>query len=65
MHQLKKRGKMKMRTYTKTINGVKVTAYNDSGAEWMVQAGSMGTYGYPMNKFTMKEAMKLAAEIAA
>lgn len=54
-----------MRTYTKTINGIKVTAYNDSGVEWMVQAGSMEAYGYPINKFTMKEAMELAARIAA
>lgn len=54
-----------MRTYTKTINGIKVSAYNDSGIEWKVQAGNMGTYGYPVSQFTMNEAMELAARIAA
>ena len=54
-----------MRIYKKTINGVKVTAYNDSGVEWMVQAGNMETYGYPIKKFSMKEAMEFAAEVAA
>ncbi len=53
-----------MRIFKKQINGVKVTAYNDSGVEWVVQAGDMAPQRYPKNKFTMKHAMTFAAEIA-
>ena len=53
-----------MRISKKQINGVKVTAYNDSGVEWVVQAGDMEEQRYPKNKFTMKHAVTFAAEIA-
>lgn len=53
-----------MRIYKKQIKGVKVTAYNDSGIEWVVQAGDLSEIRYPKNKFTMKHAMESAAGIA-
>lgn len=53
-----------MKVHTKTLNGLKVTAYNDSGVEWVVQAGDMLEQRFPKNKFTMKAAMQFAADIA-
>ncbi len=53
-----------MKIYTRTINNIKVTAYNDSNVDWVVKAGDMSTQRFPKNKFTMKEAMKFMADIA-
>jgi hypothetical protein len=54
-----------MRTYRKDIHGVKVKAYNDSGVEWVVQAGDMCSYRYPIKTWRLKEAMEFAARLAA
>jgi len=54
-----------MKTLTKTIHGVTVTAYNDSNAEWVVQAGDMDAQRFDMRKWTRKDAMEFAARIAA
>ena len=54
-----------MKTFTKTIHGVKVTAYNDSNIEWVVQAGEMSEQRFDKRKWSMKDAMELAARIAA
>ncbi len=54
-----------MKTYKKEIDGIKVLAYNDSGSEWVVKAGDMSTQRFDMRKWTMKEAMKFAAQMAA
>jgi GH24 family phage-related lysozyme (muramidase) len=53
-----------MRIYRKEIEGIKVTAYNDSDCEWVVQAGDMLEQRFPINAWTMKDAMDLAARIA-
>ena len=53
-----------MRTFTKTIYGVKVTAYNDSNIEWVVQAGDMSEQRFEKRKWTMKDSMEFAARIA-
>ena len=51
-----------MKTYNRESNGIKVSVWNDSGADWMVQ-DSERTVPYPINKFTMKGAVKLHGEI--
>ena len=51
-----------MKTYSRESNGIKVSVWNDSGADWMVQ-DSERTVPYPINKFTMKDAVKLHGEI--
>jgi|GEM_PF-3248108 len=51
-----------MKTYTKQINGVKVTAYKDSGAYWVVTCNG-STAPWPCSKFAMKEAMKNMVDI--
>jgi hypothetical protein len=48
----------------KKILGVQVTGYNDSGADWIVDAGDIGIHRFDQRKFTLKAAMLLAAEIA-
>jgi len=53
-----------MRIHKKEIEGIKVTAYNDSNSEWVVQAGDMTEQRFPINAWTMKDAMELAARIA-
>jgi hypothetical protein len=54
-----------MKTTTKTIYGIKVTAYKDSGAEWVVQAGEARAYRFDSRKWTMKAAMEFAARVEA
>jgi hypothetical protein len=54
-----------MKTLTKKIHGVKVTAYSDSSAEWVVQAGDMTEQRFDKRKWTRKDAMEFAARIAA
>ena len=54
-----------MRIYKREINGIKVTAYNDSGVDWVVEVVGGSIWMFPQNKFTMKESMKMAADIAA
>jgi hypothetical protein len=49
---------------TKEIHGVKVTAYNDSGIDWVVKAGEMLEQRFSVSKWTKKDAMEFAARIA-
>jgi len=51
-----------MKTHTKTIQGQKVTAYNDSNAEWVVQLNDH-TDRFDMRNWTMKDAMSFMVEI--
>jgi hypothetical protein len=60
----KRRNEMKSNT-TKEIQGIKVTAYNDSGIDWVVQAGEMLEQRFSVSKWTKKDAMEFAARIAA
>ena len=53
-----------MKKYTKIINGITVKAYRD-GSDWVVQAGDMSSYTFPINKFTMTRAMEFMAETAS
>lgn len=53
-----------LKKHKKTINGIKVIAYNDSNAFWCVQAGNMEAQQFDKRKWTMKDAMELAAAIA-
>lgn len=55
-------GDEQMKTYTKEINGVTVTAYNDSNVDWVVTVNG-STAPWPRNKFTMKQAMENMVEI--
>tara|TARA_R110001606_G_scaffold66286_3_gene152660 strand:- start:9797 stop:9982 length:186 start_codon:yes stop_codon:yes gene_type:complete len=48
---------------TKEIHGIKVTAYNDSGIEWVVQAGEMLEQRFAISKWTKKDAMEFAARV--
>ena len=52
-------------THTRIINGIKVTAYNDSGIDWVVQAEGMTAQRIPKKTFTMLAAMTLMSEVAA
>lgn len=45
-----------MKTHTRTINGVQVRAYNDSGVDWVVTCNG-STANWPIKKFTMRDAM--------
>ena len=54
-----------MKIHTKIIKGLKVTAYNDSNAEWVVQVEGFSTYFFDKRKITMKDAMQLMADIFA
>ena len=54
-----------MKIYTKTINDLEITAYNDSNSEWVVQAKGFGTYFFDKRKITMKAAMELIADVFA
>ena len=54
-----------MKIHTKTIKGLKVTAYNDSNAEWVVQAEGFEVYRFDKREFTMKAAMEFIADIFA
>lgn len=51
-----------MKTYKRESNGVKVTVYNDSGAVWVVE-GKKNKTRWPINKFTMKDAVASHCEI--
>ena len=51
-----------MKTYNRETNSIKVSVWNDSGVDWMVQDSERAT-GYPIKTFTMKEAVKLHGEI--
>jgi hypothetical protein len=51
-----------MRTHNKEINGVKVSAYNDSGSEWVVQCNGH-TDRYDMRNWTMKAAIIFSIEM--
>lgn len=53
-----------MRIYRKTIDGVQVSGYNDSGASWAVQAGDMSWQFFDMKNWTLKDAMAFAAKQA-
>lgn len=56
-----------MRTYKKEINGLKMSAYNDSGADWVLSSidndGFSRTEFYSQKSFTMKSAFELHAEL--
>lgn len=54
-----------MKTTTKIIHGIEVTAYNDSNSEWVVQAGDMIEQRFDKKDWSMKDAMEFAARIAA
>ena len=54
-----------MKVHTKEINRIKVTAYNDSNTEWVVQAGDMTEQRFDKKVWSMTEAMEFAARIAA
>jgi len=53
-----------MRITKKEINGIKVKGYRDAN-EWVVQAGDMLPQNFNAHKWTLKEAMRLAVEIAS
>ena len=53
-----------MRVNTKIIEGIKVTAYNDSNIEWVVQAGDMSEQRFNKRKWSMKESMEFTARMA-
>lgn len=57
--------KNKMKTTTKTIHGIKVTAYNDSNTEWVVQAGDMTEQRFDKKDWSMNDAMEFAARMAS
>jgi hypothetical protein len=54
-----------MKVTTKTLYGVKVTAYNDSNSEWVVQAGGTSEQRFGKKYWTMKDAMEFAARICS
>lgn len=54
-----------MKIYRKKINGIKVSAYNDSNVEWVVQAGGFSAQRFPKNKFSMRDAMEFMAKVAS
>lgn len=47
-----------MRTYKKTINGLAMTAYNDSGADWVING-----FRYPIRAYTLRRAFELHESI--
>lgn len=53
-----------MKIHTKKINDLSVTAYNDSGIEWVVTAGDMTPQRFNTKKWSMKAAMEFAAVTA-
>lgn len=44
-------------------NGMKVTAYNDSNVDWVVQGGGHTVHRFPKNKFTMRSACEFYIDI--
>lgn len=54
-----------MKAFSKEIDGIKVSAYNDSGVEWVVQAGDMEPQRFAKKDWSRKDAMEFAASIAA
>lgn len=50
--------------FKKTINGIEVTAYNDSGSEWVVSCKELGEQRFSQRKFTRKHAMAFMADQA-
>lgn len=46
-----------MKQYTKTINGLKMVAYNDSGVEWVING-----VRYASRRTTLKRAFEIHAE---
>ena len=53
-----------LKKYNRTINGLDITAYNDSNAEWIVQYDG-SNFSFDKRKITMKDAMQLIADIFA
>lgn len=47
-----------MRTYRKTINGLAMTAYNDSGCDWVINGKR-----YLIARYTLKRAFELHESI--
>ncbi len=53
-----------MKIHNKIINGVKIKAYNDSNAEWVIQVeGSEIVHRFDKRKWSMKQAVEFAAKI--
>ena len=53
-----------MKINQKEIYGIRVTAYNDSNVEWVVQAGDMEEQRFDMKVWSMIDAMEFAARVA-
>lgn len=51
----------KMKVYKKEINGLKMTAYNDSGADWVILCNG-NEYRYTQT-MTLKRAFEMHAEL--
>lgn len=47
-----------MKTFTKTLNGLTMKAYNDSGCDWVINGKR-----YPIAKMTLKRAFELHESI--
>jgi hypothetical protein len=56
-----------MRVYKREVDGFKMTAYNDSNAEWAISSkdsnGYNRTHWYDMRKYTLTRALEIHAEI--
>lgn len=55
----------KMRIYKRETNGLKVSVYNDSNIDWVVEDKRElgGVYRYAVSSFTMKRAVEFHGEI--
>lgn len=58
-----------MKIHSKELNGVKMTAWNDSGVSWAIKStdsdGYVRTEYYDQRNFSLKDAMNLHSEIYA
>lgn len=53
-----------MKVHNRIINNVPVSAYNDSGSEWVVQCNGY-TDRFDKRVWTMKDAMQFTVELRA
>lgn len=55
-----------MKTFSKAIMGIIVTAYNDSNSEWVVEADCLAqVHRFDMRRWTRREAMLFVAKLAS
>ena len=51
-----------MKTYKREVDGFKMTVWNDSNADWVIQDHERTSH-YDKRKFTMKKALALHAQL--